>query len=52
MSVKEVFMMLSRLVIGDDMEAIKALDTKTSTFFDQRDRAMVKWLGTYRSVNY
>ncbi len=29
----------------EDMEAIKALDTKTSSFFDHRDPAMVKWLG-------
>jgi diketogulonate reductase-like aldo/keto reductase len=34
-----------------DMEAIKGLDTKTSSFFDHRDPAMVKWLGTYKSVN-
>lgn len=30
---------------ADDMEAIKALDTKTSSFFDHRDPAMAKWLG-------
>jgi diketogulonate reductase-like aldo/keto reductase len=28
-----------------DMEAIKALDTKASAFFDHHDPAMVKWLG-------
>jgi len=28
-----------------DMETIKALDTNTSSFFDHRDPAMVKWLG-------
>jgi len=28
-----------------DMEAIKALDTKASLFFNHRDPAMVKWLG-------
>ena len=28
-----------------DMETIKTLDTKTSSFFDHRDPAMVKWLG-------
>lgn len=28
-----------------DMEAIKTLDNKTSSFFDHRDPAMVKWLG-------
>jgi 2,5-diketo-D-gluconate reductase A len=29
-----------------DMEAIKALDTEKTLFFDHRDPAMVKWLGT------
>jgi len=28
-----------------DMDAIKAFDTKKSSFFDHRDPAMVKWLG-------
>lgn len=31
---------------GDDLAAIAALDQKTSSFFDHRDPAMVKWLGT------
>jgi diketogulonate reductase-like aldo/keto reductase len=31
---------------ADDMDAIKALDTRVSSFFDHRDPAMVKWLGT------
>ena len=30
----------------DDMEQIKTLDTGKSLFFDHRDPAMVKWLGT------
>lgn len=30
---------------AEDMEAIKALDTNASSFFDHRDPAMVKWLG-------
>jgi diketogulonate reductase-like aldo/keto reductase len=30
---------------GEDMEAIKALDTSASSFFDHRDPKMVKWLG-------
>jgi 2,5-diketo-D-gluconate reductase A len=30
----------------EDMAAITTLDTKTSSFFDHRDPAMVKWLGT------
>lgn len=29
-----------------DLEAIAALDRKTSSFFDHRDPAMVKWLGS------
>ena len=31
---------------ADDMAAIATLDQKTSSFFDHRDPAMVKWLGT------
>lgn len=30
---------------AEEMETIKTLDTKTSSFFDHRDPAMVKWLG-------
>lgn len=30
---------------ASDMESIKTLDTKTSSFFDHRDPAMVRWLG-------
>ena len=30
----------------EDMNAIISLDTKVSSFFDHRDPAMVKWLGT------
>jgi len=30
---------------SEDITAITALDTKTSSFFDHRDPAMVKWLG-------
>ena len=33
---------------AEDLEAIKTLDTKASLFFDHRDPAMVKWLGTYK----
>ena len=29
----------------EEMETIKTLDTNTSSFFDHRDPAMVKWLG-------
>lgn len=30
----------------EDMDTIKTLDMKVSSFFDHRDPAMVKWLGT------
>jgi 2,5-diketo-D-gluconate reductase A len=30
---------------SEDLNAISGLDTKTSSFFDHRDPAMVKWLG-------
>lgn len=30
---------------AEDMEAIKSLDTRTISFFDHRDPAMVKWPG-------
>ena len=30
---------------AEDMAAVATLDTKTSSFFDHRDPAMVKWLG-------
>jgi len=30
---------------AEDMEVIKTVDTKTTSFFDHRDPAMVKWLG-------
>lgn len=32
----------------EDLEAIKTLDTNTSSFFDHRDPAMVKWLGSHK----
>jgi 2,5-diketo-D-gluconate reductase A len=31
---------------GEDLTAIKTVDTKTSSFFDHRDPEKVKWLGT------
>lgn len=34
----------------EDMEAIKALDTKASSFFNHRDPAIVKWLGERKPV--
>ena len=30
----------------EDMNAIKALDTKTSSFFDHRDPEIIKWMGS------
>jgi diketogulonate reductase-like aldo/keto reductase len=33
-------------ISSEDMDAIVALDTKKSLFFDHRDPAMVKWLAT------
>lgn len=33
---------------GEDMDVIKTLDTKTSSFFDHRDPAMVKMLGNVK----
>ncbi len=31
---------------GHDMEQIRILDEKLSTFFDHRDPVIVKWLGS------
>jgi 2,5-diketo-D-gluconate reductase A len=42
---KENFNIFDFELSPEDMEAIKALDTKTTFFFDHRDPAMVKWLG-------
>lgn len=35
----------------EEMEAIKTLDTKTSSFFDHRDPAIAKWLGERKLNN-
>jgi diketogulonate reductase-like aldo/keto reductase len=35
---------------AEDMNTIATLDSKQSAFFDHRDPAMVKWLGT-RSIH-
>ena len=35
----------------EEMETIKTLDTKTSSFFDHRDPAIVKWLGERKLNN-
>jgi diketogulonate reductase-like aldo/keto reductase len=42
---EENFSIFDFVLSDEDMEAIKTLDTKTSSFFDHRDPAMVKWLG-------
>jgi 2,5-diketo-D-gluconate reductase A len=42
---EENFNSLNFTLSGEEMEAVKTLDTKTSSFFDHRDPAMVKWLG-------
>jgi diketogulonate reductase-like aldo/keto reductase len=44
----ENFNIFDFMLSAEDMEAIIALDTKTSSFFDHRDPAMVKWLGEIR----
>lgn len=43
---EENFNVFDFVLSPDDMEAIATLDTKQSLFFDHRDPAMVKWLGT------
>lgn len=45
---EENFNSLDFELSAEDMAAIKTMDTKTSSFFDHRDPAMVKWLGTYK----
>ena len=46
---EENFTSLDFELSADDMDAVKTLDTKASLFFDHRDPAMVKWLGTYKA---
>lgn len=43
--IEENFNSLDFELSAEDMEAIKTLDTKASSFFSHRDPAMVKWLG-------
>ncbi len=45
---KENFQSIDFVLDAEDMAAIALLDTKTSSFFDHRDPAMVKWLGERR----
>lgn len=42
---KENFDVFDFELSAADMDAITALDSKESSFFDHRDPAMVKWLG-------
>jgi 2,5-diketo-D-gluconate reductase A len=42
---EENFNSLDFKLSAEEMESIKTLDTNTSSFFDHRDPAMVKWLG-------
>ncbi len=41
----ENFNIFDFILSAEEMEAIKPLDQKVSSFFDHRDPAMVKWLG-------
>lgn len=45
---EENFNSLDFTLTEGDLEAIATLDQKTSLFFDHRDPAMVKWLGTHK----
>lgn len=42
---KENFEIFDFRLSSEDMEAITTLDMKTSSFFDHRDPAIVKWMG-------
>jgi diketogulonate reductase-like aldo/keto reductase len=35
---------------AEDMQAIVALDSKTSSFFDHRDPKMVKWISERKGI--
>jgi 2,5-diketo-D-gluconate reductase A len=43
--IEENFNIFDFELTAEDMDAIKTLDTKSTSFFDHRDPAMVKWLG-------
>jgi 2,5-diketo-D-gluconate reductase A len=49
--IQENFNIFDFQLTEEDMTAIKELDTKQSLFFDHRDPAMVKWLGSYKLEN-
>jgi 2,5-diketo-D-gluconate reductase A len=46
--IQENFEVLDFVLSDEDVEAIKTLDTKTSSFFDHRDPAAVKRLSSYK----
>lgn len=48
--IRENFNIFDFELSAEDLEAIKALDTKTSSFFDHRDPAIIKWMGE-RTLN-
>lgn len=43
---KENFEIFDFELCAEDMEAITALDTKTSSFFDHRDPAIIQWIAS------
>lgn len=43
--IEENFNIFDFKLSNEDMEAIKSLDTKTSSFFDHHDPEIIKWLG-------
>ena len=49
--IEENFNIFDFKLSPEDMEAIKTLDTSQSLFFDHRDPAMVKRLGSYKLEN-
>ena len=44
--IKENFNIFDFELSAEDMTEIEKLDTKTSSFFDHRDPAIIKWMGT------
>ncbi|RXK48812.1 aldo/keto reductase [Aquirufa rosea] len=48
---EENFQIFDFSLTDEEMVLIQSLDTKTSSFFDHRDPAMVKWLGTRKIEN-
>jgi 2,5-diketo-D-gluconate reductase A len=44
--IKENFDIFNFELSTEDTEAITTLDTNTSSFFDHRDPAIIKWMGS------